>query len=353
MLNILPYLRLAIDHQASDIYFTPDAPAMLRVEGTMMAVGKEMLSGERVRELVYSILTPEQKTQLEKRWELDLATEAGGIGRFRVNAYRQRGKYSMVMRYIRSEVPRLDELGLPEVLKKLVLHKHGLVLMVGPTGCGKSTTLAAMVRHRNESAGGHILSIEDPIEYVHPNLRSIISQREVGLDTVSYQRALVSSVREAPDVIFIGEVRQHETMDACVQIANTGHLLLTTLHANNASQALQRIVNLYPNDMRDQLYLDLSLSLRAIISQRLVPGKDGKRRAALEVMINTPYIADLILSHRISEIGEIMEQSAEEGMQTFDQSLFALCKDGEIEMETALDYADSRANLEARINFGS
>lgn len=352
MLKILPYLKLAVEKNASDLYLTPDAPAMLRIEGEMAAVGKSALTAEFVKELVHSILTPEQQIHLDRHWEIDLATEAGGLGRFRVNAYHQRGNVSMVMRYIKAEVPKLDELGVPEVLKSLAMLKRGLILMVGPTGCGKSTTLAAMIRHRNETASGHILSIEDPIEYMHRNRRSIVSQREVGLDTISYERALISAVRAAPDVVFIGEVRQRNTMEACIQIANTGHLLMSTLHANNAAQALQRIVNLYPVEMRDQLYLDLSLSLRAIVSQRLALGRDGKRRAALEVMINTPYIADLILSRRISEIGEAMEQSSDRGMQTFDQALYALYEKGEIDMETALSQADSRANLEARINFG-
>lgn len=352
MLKILPYLKLAIEKNASDLYLTADAPAMLRIEGEMAAVGKTTLTAEFVKELVHSILTPEQQTHLDRHWEIDLATEAGGLGRFRVNAYHQRGNVSMVMRYIKAEVPQLDELGVPEVLKRLAMLKRGLILMVGPTGCGKSTTLAAMIRHRNETASGHILSIEDPIEFMHRNRRSIVSQREVGLDTISYERALISAVRAAPDVVFIGEVRQRVTMEACIQIANTGHLLMSTLHANNAAQALQRIVNLYPSEMRDQLYLDLSLSLRAIVSQRLALGKDGKRHAALEVMINTPYIGDLILSRRIDEIGEAMEQSSERGMQTFDQALYALYEKGEIDLETALSQADSRANLEARINFG-
>lgn len=352
MLKILPYLKLAVERNASDLYLTPDAPAMLRIEGEMAAVGKSRLTAEFIRDMVYSILTPEQQVHLDQHWEIDLATEAGGLGRFRVNAFRQRGTISMVMRYIKVEVPQLDALRMPEILKSLAMLKRGLILVVGPTGCGKSTTLAAMIRHRNESAAGHILSIEDPIEYVHRNHRSIVSQREVGLDTVSYERALISAVREAPDVVFIGEVRQRSTMEACIQIANTGHLLMSTLHANNAAQALQRVVNLYPGEMRDQLYLDLSLSLRAIISQRLALGKDGKRHAAMEVMINTPYIADLILARRVSEIGEAMEQSSDCGMQTFDQALYALYEKGEIDMEAALSQADSRANLEARINFG-
>ena len=352
MLKILPYLRLCVEKNASDLYFTPNAPAMLRIEGEMMAIGKTLMTSEFVKELAYSILTPEQQAYLEEKNEIDLASQAGGLGRFRVNVFRQRGMIAMVMRYVRSDIPSVESLGLPEVLKDLVTLRRGLVLMVGATGSGKSTSLAAMINHRNESQSGHILTIEDPIEFVHPNRRSIVNQREVGQDTESYDRALISSLREAPDVILIGEVRKRETMDACIQLANTGHLALTTLHANNASQALQRVINLYPQDGRDQLYMDLSLTLRAIVSQRLVRRKDGKRCAAVEVMLNTPYIQELILSRRIDEIKDTMESSSDRGMQTFDKSLFGLYKRGVIDLEEALSNADSRANLEAKINFG-
>jgi twitching motility protein PilU len=258
----------------------------------------------------------------------------------------------MVLRYVRSEIPRLADLAMPEGMRDLAMLKRGMILMVGATGSGKSTTLAAMLNHRNENSAGHILTIEDPIEFVHPNRRSIVNQREVGEDTISYERALQSSLREAPDVIFIGEVRKRETMDACIQLANTGHLAISTLHANNAYQALQRIVNLYPDDMRSQLYLDLGLTLRAIISQRLVRRRDGRRIAAVEVMVNTPYIQDLIIRQRIDEIPEAMNQSSDRNMLTFDQSLYRIYKSGEIELEEALANADSRTNLEAKINFG-
>ncbi|HEX4872921.1 MAG TPA: PilT/PilU family type 4a pilus ATPase [Nevskiaceae bacterium] len=352
MLKILPYLKLAVEKNASDLFFTPNAPAMLKAEGEMLAIGKTLMTGEFIKELAHSILTPEQQEHLQKHLEIDLATQAGGLGRFRVNIFHQRGSLGMVLRYVKSEVPRLEQLGVPEVLKDLIMLKRGMILMVGATGSGKSTTLAAMINHRNENAAGHILTIEDPIEFVHPNRRSIINQREVGQDTESYERALVSSLREAPDVILIGEVRRQNTMDACLQLANTGHLSISTLHANNAYQALQRIVNLYPQELRDQLYMDLSMTLRAIVSQRLVKRKDGKRCAAVEVMINTPYIQELILARRIDEIRAAMDQSSDKGMQTFDQSLFGLYKSGQIDLEEALSNADSRTNLEAKINFG-
>ncbi|TJY56678.1 PilT/PilU family type 4a pilus ATPase [Sinimarinibacterium sp. CAU 1509] len=353
MLKILPYLKLCIEKNGSDLFFTANAPAQLKIEGELMPIGKSLLTREFIKELAFSILTPEQQAHLHEHLEIDLATEAGGLGRFRVNIFNQRGSLGIVMRYVKSRVPRLDEIdGMPSVLKELILNKRGMVLMVGATGSGKSTTLAAMINHRNETMQGHILTIEDPIEFLHPNVRSIINQREVGQDTVSYERALKSSLREAPDVILIGEIRTRETMDACLQLANTGHLAISTLHANNAYQALQRIVNLYPEELRAQLYMDLSMTLRAIISQRLVRRKDGTRCAAMEVMMNTPYIQDLILARRIDEIKEAMNQSSDKGMLTFDNSLYKLYKSGTITIDEALTNADSRTNLEAKINFG-
>lgn len=352
MLKILPYLKLAVEKNASDIFFTTNAPAMLKVEGEMFAIGKTMMTSEFIEELVSSILTPEQKDYLKQHLEIDLATQAGGLGRFRVNVFTQRGSMSMVLRYVKSDPPVLDDLGTPPVLKELIMLKRGMVLMVGATGSGKTTTQAGMVNHRNESITGHILAIEDPIEFVHPNKRSIINQRELGQDTLSVDRALQSALREAPDVILIGEIRTRTTMDAAMQLANTGHLSMATLHANNAYQALQRIVNLYPQETRDQLYMDLSMTLRAIVSQRLVRAKNGKRVAAFEILINTPYIADLILNQRVDEIKDAMAQSSDKGMLTFDNSLYQLYKSGKIEMEEALANSDSRSNMEAKINFG-
>ena len=353
MLKILPYLKLAVEKNASDIFFTANAPAMLKVEGEFLAIGKTQLTSEFIKELAMSILVPEQQEYFKQNYEIDLATQAGGLGRFRVNIFTQRNSVGMVLRYVKSDVPRLEQLNVPEVLKDLIMLKRGMILMVGATGSGKSTTLAAMINHRNENAAGHILTIEDPIEFLHPNKRSILNQREVGTDTVTYERALKSSLREAPDVILIGEVRTRETMEATMQLANTGHLSISTLHANNAYQALQRIINLYPDELRDQLYMDLSMTLRAIVSQRLVRRKDGKRCAANEIMINTPFIQELILRKRIDEVKETMNQSSDKGMLTFDNSLFNLWKSGMIDMEEALNNADSRTNLEAKINFGT
>jgi twitching motility protein PilU len=351
--KLLPYLNLAVQKNASDIFFTASAPAMLKVEGEMLPVGKQQLTAEFIRDLALSILTPDQTAHLRSNLELDLALQAGNLGRFRVNIFHQRNVLGMVLRYVKSQVPNLDDLGVPEVLKELIMHKRGMLLMVGATGSGKSTTLAAMINHRNANKSGHILTIEDPIEFLHPNQKSIINQREVGQDSHSYENALKSSLREAPDVILIGEIRKRDTMEACIQLANTGHLSISTLHANNAYQALQRIVNLYPDDLRDQLYMDLSLTLRAIVSQRLVKRKDGKRCAAIEIMLNTPYIADLILKKRIDEVKEAMNQSSDRGMLTFDTSLYNLYKADVIELEEALVNADSRTNLEAKINFGT
>ena len=352
MQKILPFLKLAVEQSASDLYFTPGAPAMLRIEGQMVAIGHTPLTPDSANELILSILKPEQQAALQENLELDLALSVSDMGRFRVNVFRQRGSLGMVMRYVRSNVPKLEDLAMPPVLKEMAVQKRGLVLLVGATGSGKSTTLAAMIAHRNENSAGHILTIEDPIEFLHQNRKSIVNQREIGSDTHSYEMALHSALREAPDVIQIGEIRSRETLEACMQLANTGHLVLSTLHANNAYQALQRIVNLYPEGQRDPLYLDLALCLRAIISQRLVLRQDGKRCAAVEVLINTPYMQELIQSRRISDIRDAMAQSSESGIQTFDDSLYALYRAGTITVDEALEHADSRPNLEAKINFG-
>jgi twitching motility protein PilU len=351
-MNISPYLKLMVEKNASDLYLTTNAPVKIKIEGKQVPVGKTLLTPELVRDAAYGIMTEKQRKSYEVKHECDFAIAEEGVGRFRVNVFVQRGNVAMVLRYIPSAVPQFENLKLPPVLKELILHKRGLLLMVGSTGSGKSTTLASMINHRNENQAGHILSIEDPIEFSHPNIQSIINQREVGQDTLSYANALKSSLREAPDVILIGEIRDRETMEAAIELAGTGHLAISTLHANNAHQTMDRIINMFPQELHKQLFMDLSLNLRAIISQRLVLGKDGKRVAAVEVMLNTPHIADLILKGQVDEIREAMEESPEGGMQSFDQALYTLYKEGRIELEEALKNADSRANLEAKINFG-
>ncbi|MEO5348723.1 MAG: PilT/PilU family type 4a pilus ATPase [Magnetococcus sp. YQC-3] len=351
-MKITPYLELMIEKEASDLYFTPDASVRMKVDGKMAAVGREPLDAATVEALVLDTMTGEQQAFFQQNWEIDFAITLPGRGRFRVNAFRQREQTSMVLRYIRSQIPELDGLRVPEILKELILHKRGLLLMVGGTGSGKSTTLAAMINHRNASLGGHILTIEDPVEFIHPHLKSIVNQREVGIDTHSYAAALKSSLREAPDVILIGEIRDRETMEAALELAGTGHLAISTLHANNAYQALTRIINMFPQALHKQLFMDLSLYLRAVLSQRLLPGVDGKRRAAVEVMINTPYVAELILKGDVDGIRTALAESGERGMQSFDAALFALYKEGAITLEEALNHADSRANLEAKVHFG-
>jgi len=351
-MNISPYLKLMVEKNASDLYFTTNAPVKIKIEGKQVPVGKTLLTPEMVKEAAYGIMNEKQRKSYEVKHECDFAISEEGVGRFRVNVFVQRGQVAIVMRYIPSEVPKFENLRLPPILKDLILHKRGLLLMVGSTGSGKSTTLAAMVNHRNENQAGHILTIEDPIEFSHPNIQSIINQREVGQDTLSYANALKSSLREAPDVILVGEIRDRETMEAAIELAGTGHLAISTLHANNAHQTMDRIINMFPQELHKQLFMDLSLNLRSIISQRLVVGKDGKRVAAVEVMLNTPHIADLILKGQIDEIREAMEESPEGGMQSFDEALHKLYKEGRIELEEALKNADSRANLEAKINFG-
>ncbi|MCP1728397.1 twitching motility protein PilU [Natronospira proteinivora] len=351
-MNIAPYLKLMADKKASDLYITANAPVKMRLEGKMASVGKTVLTPDLVEEVVMSVLSERDRRILEVDLEVDFALSEKGVGRFRGNAFNQRGQLAMVLRYIPSSVPQLDGLGLPEVLKEVSLTSRGLVLMCGSTGSGKSTTLAAMINHRNQHANDHILTIEDPIEYTHKHGKSIINQRELHQDTLSYAKALRSALREAPDVIQIGEIRDRETMEACIQLAGTGHLAISTLHSNNAHQTLDRIVNLFPKELHSQVFMDLSLNLRAVISQRLVQGTDGKRVAACEVMINTAYIQELILKGQIETLADAMEDSNEPGMQTFDESLNRLYQDGRISLEEALNNADSRANLEAKINFG-
>ncbi|MGI9263652.1 MAG: PilT/PilU family type 4a pilus ATPase [Gammaproteobacteria bacterium] len=340
------------EKNASDLFFTPMAPIKIKIEGQIINLGSEPLTVEQVESAAFGIMNEEQIETLKHDLEIDFAISEAGLGRYRVNVFHQRGNLGMVLRYVTLDVPNLDNLHLPPVLRSLSMIKRGLVLMVGATGSGKSTTLAAMVNERNEKSSNHIITIEEPIEFLHPNKQSIINQRELGLDTKSYARALKSAMREAPDVVLIGEIRDRETMQAAISLAGTGHLCIATLHANNASETLDRIINMFPQTQHKQIFMDLSHYLKAIIGQRLVAGKDGKRLAAVEVLINTPHVSDLTAKGDVMGIKDALRDSAEEGMQSFDSAIFGLYKEGLIDLEVALSSADSATDLEAKINFG-
>ena len=351
-LNTRPLFELMVGRHASDLFFTSYAPVKVKIEGQLFPVNRQVLTPEMVRQAAYGLMTAEQVAYFERELEIDFAISEPGLGRFRVALFHQRGYPAIVLRYITAEIPRLETLGLPAVLGDLVQHKRGLVLMVGAAGSGKSTTLAAMVNHRNETSPDHILTIEDPIEFLHTNKKSIVNQREVGLDTKSFGRALRGAMRAAPDVVLIGEIRDRETMESAIALAGTGHLCISTLHANNSAEAVERIVNLFPRDQHAQVFLDLSQYLRAILAQRLVRGQDGRRVAAVEVMLNTPYIQELIKKGDVVSMKEGLRSSTEPGMQSFDAALMLLVRSGRVTMEEALAHADSRSDLETRINFG-
>jgi twitching motility protein PilU len=350
--SIKPLLRLMAEKNASDLFFTSNAPVKIKIEGVIYPVNRQILSAEAVRQIAFGLMSAEQLDHFNDQLEIDFAISEPGVGRFRAAVFYQRGFPAIVLRYISVNIPRLEQLGLPEVLPDLATMKRGLVLMVGATGSGKSTTLAAMVNHRNETSADHILTIEDPVEFLHANKKSIINQREVGLDTRSFAKALRGAMRAAPDVILIGEIRDRETMESAITLAGTGHLVLSTLHANNCAETLDRIINMFPRDQHAQIFLDLSQYLRAIVSQRLVRGRSGKRCAAVEVMLNTPHMQDLIKKGDVLGVKEGMLTTSERGMQTFDSALLGLYRDNKIDLEEALNNADSRTNLEARINFG-
>ena len=352
MNHLTPHLELMVEKEASDLFLTANSPVKIKVEGQLISVGKTILTPAATNKIAHSVMDKKHEAIFKKTLECDFAIALKDSDRFRVNVFRQRGHVSMVLRRIQSKIPSIEDLGFPEILSEMSLLKRGLILMVGATGSGKSTTLAAMVNHRNQNSSGHILTIEDPIEFSHQNLKSIVNQREIGVDTRSYANALKASLREAPDVILVGEIRVRETMEAALELSNTGHLALSTLHANNAGQAIERVINMFPQSMHKQLLMDLSLNVRGIISQRLVKAKDGKRCAALEILVMTPHIQDLILKGDIEEIKIAMEESGKKGMQTVDTALHNLYKEGRIELEEALNNASSRTNLEAKINFG-
>ena len=343
-------LKLMIHKKASDLFITAGVPPSIKIDGKVTPVTKQALAPDQSRAFAYGIMTEEQRRQFEAHSECNFSISPQEIGRVRVNVFMQQGRVGMVLRTIEMKIPKFDELSLPKVLADIALTKRGLVIFVGATGSGKSTSLAAMIGYRNEYSYGHIITIEDPIEYVHAHRNCIVTQREVGVDTETFDSALKNALRQAPDVILIGEIRSRETMDFAVQFAETGHLCLATLHANSSNQALDRIINFFPEEKRSQLLMDLSLNLKAIISQRLIVKKDGKGRVpAVEVMINSPLIADLILKGDIPGIKEIMAKSGEAGMQTFDQSLFGLYEAGFISYDDALRNADSQNDVRLRI----
>ncbi len=349
-MQLKEYLRVLVTRDGSDLYLTADAPPAAKFQGSLRAVDKIKLTPEMLHDMAYSLMNAEQQKQFEHKPEMNLAISEEGIGRFRVNIFKQKHKIAMVIRNIKTEIPNADKLGLPDVLKRTILEKRGLILFVGGTGSGKSTSLAALIDYRNSTHDGHIITIEDPIEYVHPHKKSIVNQREVGVDTDSYEDALKNTLRQAPDVILIGEIRSQDTMEHALAFAETGHLCLSTLHANNANQALDRIINFFPEERRHQLLMDLSLNLKAFVSQRLIPTIDGKRVAAIEILLGTPMIRDLIMKGEVHAIKEIMEKSEEQGMQTFDSHLYRMYREGRISLAEALRNADSPSNLKLKIN---
>ena len=342
-------LRIMIQKEGSDLFLTTGAPPSMKAYGKLVPISTQPLPPGAVKQIAYQIMSPEQIKDFEKSPEMNLAIADPDIGRFRVNIFQQRGQIAIVARNIKTEIPSWQSLGLPEVLTKLIMQKRGLVLFVGGTGSGKSTSLAALIDYRNTNSDGHIITIEDPVEFVHQHKKSIINQREVGVDTKSYEEALKNTLRQAPDVILIGEIRSQETMEHALAFAETGHLCLSTLHANNPNQALDRIINFFPEERHKQLFMDMSLNLQGFVSQRLIPTVDGKRAAAIEILLGTPRVCDLIKQGKVDEIKEVMEKSENQGMKTFDSALFDLYKAGRISLEEALKNADSKNNLRLKV----
>jgi twitching motility protein PilU len=347
---VFDLLRLMIGKKASDMFITAGFPPAMKIDGKMTPISQQVLSAQQAREIARSIMNDKQTSEFDASSECNFAIGLPGVARFRVNAFVQRGSVGLVFRTITTKIPKFEDLGLPEVLKDIAMTKRGLVIFVGGTGSGKSTSLAAMVGYRNENSFGHIITIEDPVEFVHDHKNCIITQREVGVDTDNWHIALKNTLRQAPDVILIGEIRDRDTMDYAIAFAETGHLCMATLHANSTNQALDRIINFFPEERRHQLLMDLSLNTRAFVSQRLIPKSDGiGRAAAIEIMINSPLISDLIFKGDVHEIKEIISRSRELGMQTFDQALFDLHESGDISYEEALRNADSVNDLRLKI----
>ncbi|MGD2006630.1 MAG: PilT/PilU family type 4a pilus ATPase [Cellvibrionales bacterium] len=352
-MRIEPWLRILAEQGGSDLYLSTGAPPCAKFDGQLKPIASEVLGPGEIADIADEMMDDTQRDEFHRELELNLAVSIPGIGRFRVNLFNQRNQVSVVARHIVTDIPHWQALGLPEILPELVMKKRGLILFVGATGSGKSTSLAALIDHRNTNTAGHIVTIEDPIEFVHKHKRSIVNQREVGVDTRSWHNALKNTLRQAPDVILIGEIRDQETMEHAISFAETGHLCISTLHANNANQALDRIINFFPEAKRSQLLLDLSLNLQAFISQRLIPSVSGGRAAAVEVLLGTPSVRELIFKGEISGIKEMMEKSENLGMKTFDKALFDLFQEGKISEEEALKNADSANNLRLRIKLAS
>jgi twitching motility protein PilU len=352
-MKLSDYLKIMVERKASDIYLSVGAPVNIRIEGVSTPVDDLTLNAESVRNIAYGLMNEQQRQSFEENLEMDLAASFDGIGRFRVNIFRQRGHIALVIRYITSEIPSIRELNLPMQLQELVMEPRGLILVVGTTGSGKSTALASMIDYRNNHKTGHILTIEDPVEFLHQHRKSIVNQREVGIDTHTYSHALLRAMREAPDVILIGEIRDRETMEQAIAYADTGHLCLSTLHAANAVQTIERIINFYPDSAHNQVYADLALNLRAVVGLRLIPGLDGKRKPAVEIMKGTTFIQEMIQKHEISSIPEAVANGAQHGMQSFDQSLRSLYTRKQISLEDALAHADSRNDLSLKIRFAN
>ncbi|CCE21827.1 PilT/PilU family type 4a pilus ATPase [Methylotuvimicrobium alcaliphilum] len=347
-------LELMVQQKASDLFITAGRPPTIKVDGKLIEVSKTILNSDQSRAIVMSVMTQRQIDEFDNTKECQFAIAFPKLGRFRVSAFTQRDAAGMVLRRIETHIPDAEDLHLPPVLKDLVMNKRGLVLFVGGTGTGKSTSLASLIKYRNQNSSGHIITIEDPLEFLHPHLGCIVTQREVGMDTESYEVALKNTLRQAPDVILIGEVRTRETMQNAITFAETGHLCITTLHANNANQALDRILHFFPDEMHNQLFMDLSLNLRGIVAQQLIARADGKGRyPAVEILLNTPLVSDLIRKGEVHKLKELMKNSREHGMQTFDQALYDLYTAGKISYEDALNSADSRNEVRLMIKLGA
>ncbi|HEY9103299.1 PilT/PilU family type 4a pilus ATPase [Chitinimonas sp.] len=349
-MNLLPFFKMMAERQASDLFVTAGSPVQVKIQGVLYPVNQQVLQNAHVQALAYELMTEDQRSTFEAEWEMNFGHLVEGVGNFRINIFKQRGNIGIVVRYIKAVSPTIDDLRLPESLKQLIMEKRGLIFVVGSTGSGKTSTITAMLEHRNSTTPGHILTIEDPIEYLYPHRKSIVSQREVGIDTHSFSDALKNAMREAPDVMMIGEIRDKMTMQHALTYAQAGHLIISTLHANNSYHSMNRIINFFPHEARESLLMDLSVALKAVISQRLVKNKQGQLTPAVEVMVNSSRIAELIKNGEIDQMKEAMEQSLYQGSQTFEQALYKLYRDGEITYDEAMTNADSATNLAWLIN---